>query len=301
MAASLAARFVRWGALLSVVVLAATIWVGEEHSRAREQLRVDNYAASLALLAWGQDLAAPRNHLVLAGRMAGYRQFLLVDRTERVRLEVRPGGETWPDRLLLALGLIRPRWFAAPVGPPEAPLGEFRGEWLNRNVYWYAGLAALLGLLLAASGLFLRGQAASRQLSFLGRELSEQRGERLQAEARLELAYRELRQIFDQVASPMWLVDREGRVQRVNRAFVELTGRHAEELEGRFCHECRPSALCHTARCPLRRVLAGEKTVTAEIAETGEAGASDRVFLAVAGPTRARVANSRAWWRASPT
>jgi PAS domain S-box-containing protein len=71
-------------------------------------------------------------------------------------------------------------------------------------------------------------------------------------------------QIFNSAPDGMHIIDRDFTVIRANRAFMALTGHSSETITGRKCFEVFPGQLCHTADCPLTRILAGEDRVEVE-------------------------------------
>jgi PAS domain S-box-containing protein len=95
---------------------------------------------------------------------------------------------------------------------------------------------------------------------------------RKRIEKSLRSAHAELKQIFQTASVAMRLIDRGHRVLKVNETFVTLSGVAAEEAGGGLCHEVFAGDLCHTSRCPLRRIVAGTKEVECEVEKTRRDG-----------------------------
>jgi len=99
-----------------------------------------------------------------------------------------------------------------------------------------------------------------------------------------EIARIEFDQIFDAVADPTWVVDKECRVVRINRAFLDLLG--LAEREGalsRKCHELLSSPLCLTPKCPLRQIQSTKGRI--ELEEEWQVASDKRIpFLMTAMP-----------------
>lgn len=66
------------------------------------------------------------------------------------------------------------------------------------------------------------------------------------------LAGLELKQIFNTLADPTWVIDREFTVRRVNDAFLRLLGKKSSEVVGRKCYEMFRSRLCGSEDCPMK-------------------------------------------------
>jgi PAS domain S-box-containing protein len=63
----------------------------------------------------------------------------------------------------------------------------------------------------------------------------------------------------------MVVIDRDYNVLRVNETFLSMLGWGSGEVIGKKCHEIfSSSSLCHTADCPLTRILRGEAHVEVE-------------------------------------
>ncbi|MDP2796941.1 MAG: PAS domain-containing protein, partial [Methanoregula sp.] len=85
-----------------------------------------------------------------------------------------------------------------------------------------------------------------------------------QAEMAVRKAHAELDQIFQTAADGMRVVDKDFNILLVNDTFLELAGMNRDEVAGRKCYEVFPGPFCHTPRCPLTRILAGETYVIDE-------------------------------------
>jgi PAS domain-containing protein len=83
---------------------------------------------------------------------------------------------------------------------------------------------------------------------------------RKEAQAALQLANSELTQIFETSADGMRIVDKNYNMLRANDTFALLTGLKKEAMIGKKCFEVFSGPLCHTAGCPLTRILKGENT-----------------------------------------
>jgi len=85
--------------------------------------------------------------------------------------------------------------------------------------------------------------------------------ERKRAEEATRHAYTELDQIFNTSADGMRVVDKDFTVLRTNKTFATLSGISQDEAVGKKCYEVFPGLACHTADCPLTRILGGEERV----------------------------------------
>jgi PAS domain S-box-containing protein len=71
----------------------------------------------------------------------------------------------------------------------------------------------------------------------------------------------------------MVVIDRDYNVLRVNETFLSMMGWVSDEVIGKKCHEIFSSAnLCHTADCPLTKILRGEAHVEVETQKTRKDG-----------------------------
>jgi putative two-component system response regulator len=74
----------------------------------------------------------------------------------------------------------------------------------------------------------------------------------------LEMAHKNLNQIFETLGSGIRVIDKDFNTLRVNRAFSSLSGVEEDEAVGKKCHQVFPGPQCHTPDCTLTRILSGE-------------------------------------------
>ena len=65
----------------------------------------------------------------------------------------------------------------------------------------------------------------------------------------------DLEQIFDAVNDPMWVVNSELRITRINQAFAKHLGKTPQEVIGKSCETLLLSDLCQTDECCLKTLL----------------------------------------------
>jgi PAS domain S-box-containing protein len=99
----------------------------------------------------------------------------------------------------------------------------------------------------------LRGEAKSF-IYGIGQDISE----RKQMESTLKQAHAELDQIFQTASVGMRVVDRDYNVVKINKTFAVMTGVSEANAVNKKCHEIFSGPMCHTAGCPITRVLGGE-------------------------------------------
>lgn len=81
-----------------------------------------------------------------------------------------------------------------------------------------------------------------------------------------EIARLEFDQIFNAVGDPIWVVDNENTVLRINNAFVDLLELESKTAAvGKKCYDLLPTDLCLTPNCPLQRVGSGEQRVELDV------------------------------------
>ncbi|MGA1871904.1 MAG: PAS domain S-box protein [bacterium] len=80
---------------------------------------------------------------------------------------------------------------------------------------------------------------------------------RKQAEEVIQNAYAELDQIFNAAVDGMCIIDKEGKVLRVNTTFCTLFDMDKDEVKDKPCKEILHHPLCDTNRCPLSHILKG--------------------------------------------
>jgi PAS domain S-box-containing protein len=86
-------------------------------------------------------------------------------------------------------------------------------------------------------------------------------GLRRQAEEESELARAELNQIFQTAADGMRVIDKDFRVLRANKTFLQMSGVSESEAVGKKCYDVFRGPVCHTPGCPLTRIVDGEERV----------------------------------------
>ena len=93
-------------------------------------------------------------------------------------------------------------------------------------------------------------------------QVEEQRiAERLRSEELTKLAFAELNQIFETAADGMCIIDKSFDILRVNETFSVLSGLSKDDAVGMKCYEAFSGSHCHTTRCSLTRIIAGEQRV----------------------------------------
>lgn len=95
---------------------------------------------------------------------------------------------------------------------------------------------------------------------------------RKQTQVALNVANAELTQIFETSADGMRVIDREFNMLRANETFCNLVRSSKEDAVGRKCYEVFRGPLCHTAGCPLNRILAGEDRVECDSEKVPSSG-----------------------------
>ena len=124
------------------------------------------------------------------------------------------------------------------------------------------------------------------ELAATNRSLIEESAVRRQAEVALEQAHAELEQIFETAGDGVWVLDRDGKILRVNATRARRIGRPSLELVGHVCREVSPCCDCSTEACPLTRIADGADRVESEVRrEYPEAGRDE---LVVSTPFRAQ-------------
>ncbi|MBU0946505.1 MAG: DUF3365 domain-containing protein [Proteobacteria bacterium] len=83
-------------------------------------------------------------------------------------------------------------------------------------------------------------------------------------EASLVAISDEFIQIFNSAPDGMHIIDRHFNVIRANKAFCQITGKDAGEIQGHKCYEIQAGKLCHTEECPLTKILGGAGRVDIE-------------------------------------
>ncbi|MBW1865881.1 MAG: PAS domain S-box protein, partial [Deltaproteobacteria bacterium] len=99
----------------------------------------------------------------------------------------------------------------------------------------------------------LKGEAKSF-IYGIGQDISE----RKRMEHTLKQAHAELDQIFQTASVGMRVVDRDCNVLKINKTFAVMTGVTEKDAVNKKCYEIFSGSMCHTAGCPITRVLGGE-------------------------------------------
>ncbi len=94
----------------------------------------------------------------------------------------------------------------------------------------------------------------------MARDITEQK----QRKKALSKANLELEQILDAVEHGIAVIDKDMNIIRANRAMLAMSHLTEEEVVGRKCHAIFQATACHTASCPLQRIMAGEPVVSIE-------------------------------------
>ncbi len=172
----------------------------------------------------------------------------LFDRTEE---EIRRGGRS---------GLVDTTDSRLPVLlARRAETGRVRGEltFLRRDGTRFEGECA--------SSLFTDAAGHSRT-SMVIRDLTAQR---LAAE-KLERAAQEWQTTFDATRDAVWILDRDSRIVRANRAAEQRFGRSTGEMAGHPCWEIAHGSTQPIHHCPLQRAARSLQRETSEIAHGGQ-------------------------------
>jgi PAS domain S-box-containing protein len=95
---------------------------------------------------------------------------------------------------------------------------------------------------------------------------------RRRAETAVRLAHAELTQIFETSADAMRVVDKDYTMLRANETFCDLANTTKGDAVGKKCYEVFRGPLCHTAGCPLTRILNGEERVECDVEKLRDEG-----------------------------
>ncbi len=131
-------------------------------------------------------------------------------------------------------------------------------------------------------------QLVQRRTSELARtntKLMEENEQRRRAEEQLRQTSATLVNIFNSTA-PICITAMDYQLLETNEAYRKIwpASRHETDTPLK-CYESRPGQLCHTDRCPLERILGGEKQNTGEVLKTFPDG-SKKYFLQTTRPFR---------------
>jgi len=106
---------------------------------------------------------------------------------------------------------------------------------------------------------------------------------RKRIEDALQQAYSELKQIFNNAASGMCIMNRDMDIVRVNDTFLRMLCLRRDNVIIKKCHEVLANELCHREGCPVQRVLRGDEHAEGEIT-TELADGTKAAFLVAAVP-----------------
>ena len=84
---------------------------------------------------------------------------------------------------------------------------------------------------------------------------------------------KDLDQIFRTAADGMRVVDKNFTVLRINKTLVNMIGITENGALGKKCYETFPGSFCHTSKCPLTRILNGDKYVECDAEKKRKDGA----------------------------
>ncbi len=102
--------------------------------------------------------------------------------------------------------------------------------------------------------------------------------ERKQAKDEITRTKAEMEQIFRTAADGMRVVDKEHNMLRVNDTFLNLFGVKEEDLKKK-CYEVLSGSVCHTPKCPVKRILQGENRIEIETERVRMDGTSIQCIL----------------------
>lgn len=125
-------------------------------------------------------------------------------------------------------------------------------------------------------------------LEKVSRSLREELEEKTRLEARVARDRAELQEILDTIPDMLVVLDREGRVDRVNRRFQEVTGKSLEEVHGLIWEELFPTAGSGASSAafisPFATVLQTGNPVTVVYSDEGPGAGTERHFQITANP-----------------
>jgi two-component system CheB/CheR fusion protein len=117
------------------------------------------------------------------------------------------------------------------------------------------------------------------ELAASNRRLIEESAVRRQAEGALEQAHAELEQIFESAGDGVWVLDRDGKILRINATRARRIGRRSLELVGRICREVSPCCDCDSLLCPLICIADGANRVDSEVRRAYPEGSCDELVI----------------------
>ncbi|MBA3031225.1 MAG: diguanylate cyclase [Desulfobacteraceae bacterium] len=90
-------------------------------------------------------------------------------------------------------------------------------------------------------------------------EMAIERANQMAAEA--EVANLEFSQIFNTVTDAIWVIDKQQKVLRINKAFSTMIQKNESEVIGRQCSEILNNPLCNSPACPMQAVMKTRKSL----------------------------------------
>jgi len=81
------------------------------------------------------------------------------------------------------------------------------------------------------------------------------------AENAIRQANKKLTLIFETAADGMRVVDRDLNILEVNTTFLSMIGLSREDVIGKKCYDVFSGTACHSDKCPMYRILAGEERI----------------------------------------
>ncbi len=91
-----------------------------------------------------------------------------------------------------------------------------------------------------------------------------------------------LESIFNN-AIPLCITDRNYEILQANEAYYNLFGHPAQQSTSQKCFESRPGKSCHSEKCPLDRIMQGEKEVVCDTLKKDDSG-TEKAFIVTARP-----------------
>ncbi len=81
-----------------------------------------------------------------------------------------------------------------------------------------------------------------------------------------EITRLEFDQVFDAVGDPLWVVDDENTILRINKSFIDLLKlKNKSDAIGRKCYDLLASPICRNESCTLKRIKNGSQRVELDI------------------------------------
>lgn len=147
----------------------------------------------------------------------------------------------------------------------ETRLGEMNG--IRQRLLWRTVLpVAALGLLFMATVWIVRTHrvtpASGKRLPVKdSRSLLQQVSDAQQAEQVTQIAYDELRQIFDSTVEGLIVVGTDFEILKINQPLLRMLGRTQDETLSRKCYDIFGFSCCHGLMCPMKLILGGQPMV----------------------------------------